>query len=162
MNIQLRSAEASDAQALTDLAYAAKRHWGYAEELIELWSGDLTITSSIVKLRKMIVATNDEKIVGMISLDTNDNQAEIDHLWVLPSHMGQGIGAILLKRLLQEAYDDGFKMIEVVSDPNAVGFYQRFGAKQTGWLDSKPKGRRLPVLTIETTPQKIEPVEPAR
>ena len=36
--MEIRQAVPDDAPRLTEIAFAAKRHWGYDESLIELWS----------------------------------------------------------------------------------------------------------------------------
>ncbi|MCL4530843.1 MAG: hypothetical protein M1485_06230 [Chloroflexi bacterium] len=37
MNIEIRRALPEEADALTEIAIAAKRHWGYPERWIEIW-----------------------------------------------------------------------------------------------------------------------------
>jgi hypothetical protein len=40
MNIIFRSGLGSDAPELTKIAFAAKRHWDYPEEWIDLWADE--------------------------------------------------------------------------------------------------------------------------
>lgn len=44
MSIALRPATPADAAVLTEIAHAAKRHWGYPERWVQLWRAALTIT----------------------------------------------------------------------------------------------------------------------
>ena len=48
MDIQIRRADPDEAPVLTELAHAAKRHWGYPESWIENWQADLTITKEFI------------------------------------------------------------------------------------------------------------------
>lgn len=150
MTIEIRKADPADASELTRLAFAAKRYWGYSEELIELWADDLTITPEEIQSRYMLVAELEDALVGMASLNTGDRSAEVDNLWILPEHIGNGLGTILLQKMIEEAGAQGFETVRVVSEPKATGFYNRFGASQVGWHESKPQGRRLPILQIPT------------
>ena len=42
MHVSIRRAQREDSDALTHLAHAAKRYWGYPNELLNLWHKDLT------------------------------------------------------------------------------------------------------------------------
>ena len=48
MNVAIRAARPDDAEALTRLAHAAKRHWRYPEEWIALWRPGLTVTPEFI------------------------------------------------------------------------------------------------------------------
>src|SRR5207302_7733682 len=39
--------------------------------------------------------------------------------------------------------------LEIASDPNAQGFYRRMGARPVGFVPSRPRGRRLPLLVVD-------------
>jgi GNAT superfamily N-acetyltransferase len=79
----------------------------------------------------------------------HDAVCEIEHLWVAPEEMGRGIGRRLLEDAVRYAARIGAAELRIVSDPNAVGFYRRAGARLAGAVDSVPPGRRLPVLTLD-------------
>ena len=69
---------------------------------------------------------------------------EINHLWVVPEHMGKNVGKVILQQL--EGRIGQKKTIKVVADPNAMAFYQNFGYQKVGEVDSRPDGRKLPLL----------------
>ena len=54
------------------------------------------------------------------------------HLWVLPEAMRRGVGRSLFSHALERARNLGFRELEIESDPNAEGFYQRMGAQRVG------------------------------
>jgi hypothetical protein len=43
--MSIRRAAPSDHHELTIIAHAAKRYWGYPDELLTLWNDSLTITT---------------------------------------------------------------------------------------------------------------------
>jgi GNAT superfamily N-acetyltransferase len=138
------------AKTLTEIAFAAKRHWGYPERWIQLWSPILTISPEFIQENDTYVALKDEKVIGFYSIAIDGQKASLEHLWVLPKYMGQGIGAKLFKHSLSRCQELGVYTLEIESDPNAHGFYERMGAKQVGQSASEVDGqpRILPILEI--------------
>ncbi len=55
--------------------------------------------------------------------------AHLRDLFVDPPYMNKGAGAMLLAEALAFARSQGAKRFSLVSDPNAVGFYERFGLR---------------------------------
>ena len=140
-----------EAACLTEIAIAAKQHWGYPESWIEAWREDLTITAGFIECHEVFAATENDKLIGFYALVTSNGLTELDHLWVLPERIGKGIGRQLLVHAIERAASIGAQRIEIVSDPNAEGFYRNAGAKPIGEVISSIEGqqRRLPRLAIE-------------
>src|SRR5438445_13851153 len=82
MHIQIRRAQPDEAAALTSIAHAAKRHWGYSENWIEHWKDDLTITPDFITSNETFVATIGEEIVGCCAIVSNDSRAELEHMYL--------------------------------------------------------------------------------
>ncbi len=146
-----RPARASDAAALTELAHASKRHWGYDEEWITLWQDDLTFTPEIIASQIVHVAEQDSGIVGVLALSHADDQAELQALWVHPDVIGRGLGGELFRRAVDLTQTFGATSLSIVSDPHAEAFYRHMGAVPIGITPSKPAGRFLPVLAYSLT-----------
>jgi Predicted acetyltransferase len=72
----------------------------------------------------------------------------MEHLWVLPNAMGQGVGRALFTHAVQRAKAFGVEAIEIECDPNAEGFYERMGATRIGGNVTKMERQQriLPVL----------------
>lgn len=147
----IRRATAADARALTEIAHAAKRHWGYPERWIEIWKDALTITSDFISINEVYVASVDGKIAGFSAVVHGDGQACLEHLWVLPEHIGTGLGKLLFTHAAGIAAATGAVAMEIESDPNAEGFYKRMGSRQIGEVVSEIEGEKrvLPMLRFD-------------
>ncbi len=153
MDIQIRRAQPDEADVLTEIAYAAKRHWGYAENWIEHWKDDLTITPDFIATNEMYVAIAGEEIAGCCALVMSDSLAELEHMWIRPAHMGNGVGRALFQQIVLRAttLNAKVKVMELSADPNAEGFYQRMGATRIGEVRSEIEGqpRVLPRMSVD-------------
>ena len=150
MNIEIRQAEPSEAQTLTAIAHAAKRHWGYPEKWVQQWEPDLTITRDFISDNEVFVAVAGEEIAGCCALVLNGSLAEIEHMWIKPEHMGSGVGRALFNYARQRAEERGALVLELSADPNAEGFYERMGTTRVGEVTADMDGnpRVLPRMRM--------------
>ncbi|HEX6373962.1 MAG TPA: GNAT family N-acetyltransferase [Longimicrobium sp.] len=134
MSINIRPAHADDAAALTAIAHAAKRHWGYPEAWIARWRDALTLTPAYIADHAVFVAAEAEvdRPRGFYALEMREADAVLDHLWVAPEWMGRGLGRDLLAHAMRTARDLGAARLEIDSDPHAEEFYRRMGAVRVG------------------------------
>jgi len=151
MDIQIRRAMPEEAAVLTEIAHAAKRHWGYPENWIEHWQGDLTITRDFISNHEVYVAVTDKEIAGCCALVVKDSQAELEHMWIRPQYMGAGYGKALFVHVMQRAVTLSAPAVELSADPNAEGFYKHMGATRIGEVRSEIEGqpRVLPRMTVD-------------
>ena len=151
MLIQIRRANPNEAESLTAIAHAAKRHWGYPESWIERWTSDLAITPDFIANNEVFVAVNGGKIVGCCALVLSDSVAELEHMWINPPDMANGIGRALFTQVKERARHLRIPALELSADPNAEGFYERMGAKRIGEVraDMDSQRRVLPRMRIE-------------
>jgi GNAT superfamily N-acetyltransferase len=140
-------AKPEDAEALTQISRAAKRHWGYPESWIESWRDVLTMRPEFIAGNTSYCVIKDDHPVGFYVL-TEEDGIHLDHLWILPEAMGRGIGRALFAHAVGEARRAGYSKIEIEADPNAEGFYQRMGAVRVGTSISEVESQRreLPLL----------------
>jgi N-acetylglutamate synthase-like GNAT family acetyltransferase len=150
MNLLIRRAKPEEAKVLTDIAHAAKRHWGYPEKWIQHWQTDLTITPEFIATNEVYVAMNGEEIVGCCAIAFNGSLAELEHMWIKPEHIGTGVGQALFLYVKERAANLKIPALELSADPNAVGFYERMGATRIGEVRSEIEGepRVLPRMKI--------------
>lgn len=146
--MEIVRAESAAAGALTKIAFAAKGHWGYPEEWIHRWAGELTVTAEYISAHPTYAAVLEGEIVGFHALQLGSSEAVLDHLWVRPNAMRKGVGRALFEHAENLARERGAGSITIVGDPNAEGFYKRMGAvvygRQPATMDGQP--RFLPLL----------------
>jgi GNAT superfamily N-acetyltransferase len=149
--MQIIRAIPDDAAALTQIAFAAKRHWGYPESWIQQWSGLLTIEPQYIAAHESYVAMMDGRILGFYSLKTELRELHLEHLWVLPEMMRQGFGRALFSHAVARVKALGHASLQIESDPNAAIFYERMGARRAGARITETEGasRELPLFVYE-------------
>ncbi|MFL6590254.1 MAG: GNAT family N-acetyltransferase [Chthoniobacterales bacterium] len=150
-------AKPEDAEALTHIAHAAKRHWGYPETWIAAWRDILTMNPEFIVGNISYCAIEADGAVGFYVLTTESDGLHLDHLWVQPEAMGRGIGRALFEHAAAQARKSGFDSIKIEADPNAEEFYQRMGARRTGTRKSEVEGtrRELPLMEFRLGPPEL-------
>ena len=146
----IRRAVSADADRLTEITIAAKRYWKYPEKWIHLWLPQLTITAEYISNHEVWMAMAEGAAVGYYSLEHLRDELWLGNLWVLPEHMGQGIGRLLFEHTFERCRRLGFSVLKIEADPNAQSFYERMGARKVGEHHSKVFGqpRTLPVMEV--------------
>lgn len=161
MTYEIRSAVLADAARLTEIAFAAKRHWNYPEHYIERWKDELTITEGYISDNIVRCISIANRPVGFYSLVVQHRQATfgeiemeagpwLDHMFLVPELHCQGLGTAFfgdLRAILAKEFPG--QPLRIFVDPNAVGFYERMGAKFERRSASSIPGREIPVFTYE-------------
>jgi GNAT superfamily N-acetyltransferase len=152
--LEIQRATPNDAEALTRIAFAAKRYWGYPERWMERWRESLTITPEFVGRNEVYAATLNEEIFGFYALVGEGPEIQLEHLWVSPERIGSGVGRLLVDHAVRRAASLGAEMLRVEADPNAEGFYRRMGATRVGETSYPIDGQRrtLPLLVVGVIP----------
>jgi GNAT superfamily N-acetyltransferase len=148
MTLEIRAAHTADARRLTEIAHAAKRHWGYDEQLITLWRDDLTVTPDLIADHPVYCAAEGAELLGFYALSGDGDVFELEHMWVDPTHIRRGVGRRLFGHAVATVRSLGGSLLRIGSDPNAEGFYVAVGAHRVGSVPSKPEGRTLPMLEL--------------
>lgn len=148
--MQIRRARPDEAEALTAMAHAAKRHWGYPEKWIEEWKSELTITPQFITDHEVFAAIVDGEIAGCCALVLTGAAAELEHMWIEPRRMRTGVGRALFQHLTRRVEQLGLNEVELSADPNAEGFYERMGATRIGEVPADVDGnqRVLPRMKL--------------
>ncbi len=153
LSIRLRPATLLDLPDLSRLAQDAKASWGYPASWLVSWASELTITQSALETLDIVVAEDGEHdagvIVGFAALAGGESTWSLEHCWVSPRHMRRGVGRMLYRHLATRVATQGGGTLTIVSDVNAVPFYQALGATRAGDVPAPMPGapdRRLPVL----------------
>ena len=149
MSITIRRAIGADAAVLTAVAHDAKRHWNYPEAWIRSWRDQLTVTPAYIEEQRVFLVEIEGVIGGFYALRGRGPVVELDHLWVAPARVGQGLGRRLVDHACRTA---GVRRIEIDSDPHAEAFYAHLGARRIGKTPAPVEGepeRYLPRMVLE-------------
>jgi GNAT superfamily N-acetyltransferase len=149
--IEIGRASPGDAEALTRIAFASKRYWGYPERWISRWSAALTITPEFVRDNGVYAAVAGGEPIGFYALSGTGHEVELEHLWVSTAWIGSGVGRLLFEHAMDSATSRGARHVEIEADPNAEGFYLRMGARRVGENVYEIEGQRraLPRMVVE-------------
>ena len=140
--MEIRRARIADAETLTDLAHRAKAHWGYPRRWMRAWDAQLTIIPGYIDMHDVWVAERDGAIVGMCALEDRGARWLLEHVWVEPACHRGGIGRALVLRALETARRRDARIVELLADPYASGFYERLGARYAGDVHAPMPGAR--------------------
>jgi GNAT superfamily N-acetyltransferase len=143
--VEIRAARAADADRLREIARVAKAHWGYNAPRVRAWAAALPLPPESDRW----VAEADGELVAWAELAPPlAGVCTLDDMWVEPAWMGRGIGTRLFAVAVGRARELGAERVEWGTEPNAVGFYERLGARRLGehpgaW------GRVVPVMGLD-------------
>lgn len=153
--IRILRGRACHAARLTEIAHAAKGYWGYPAHWIALWRNQLTMTPTFIEANEVWVAEVDGAVLGFVALTGAPPMMTLDHMWVMPVAIGQGIGSAMYRHALQRAAALGATSLEIEADPNAEPFYARMGAQTVGEVAYMIDGlrRALPLMEAQVAPQ---------
>lgn len=155
VGLTLRPAAPAEAPELDAIAIAAKRSWGYDDQVMGQWLDDLRCDPTRLDARPAQVALVSGAMVGYCQVATDRQPWELWGLWVHPDHMGMGVGHALLLWAMSLAQHAGQQHLSVDSDPHALGFYLRHGAVLVGAVPAPITGdpaRTRPQLLLATDP----------
>jgi GNAT superfamily N-acetyltransferase len=147
--LAIRPPTIDELDGLSDLCFRSKAVWGYDEEFMEAWRGELSFGLRDLELTSIAVAEHDGALIGVAQLKVVDGEADLLKLFVEPSVLRSGTGKALLAWATDVAKKLGAKRLTIEADPDAAPFYRRMGAYDVGQAPSASvPGRMLPKLAM--------------
>lgn len=155
----IRPAAPGDEEALTEIAFSAKRYWGYPDAYFEVWRDELTITEPYIRNNTVFVSLLNRGITGFYSLVNIPSDRLIggirvdkgwwlDHIFVVPERIRTGIGTLLVSHMKAICRTRGIERVLIFADPHSEGFYYKLGAEKIRDSKSSIPGRTIPVLGL--------------
>ena len=147
--VVIRRARPNEGERLKEIAIASKASWGYELGKVKAWAerGDFS-PQQLEKLVVFVVEADDREI-GWVSLEPRNGRWWLADLWIDPEWIGKGIGARLFRHAATHARAHGAVELEWEAEPNAIGFYEKMGAKYLRESEPSEWGRRLSVMGVE-------------
>ena len=133
MALQLRLAQATDAEALVEVINRAFRH--AESHIIDRDRVDSALIRSLLAKGEFLVAEDEAGVAGCVYLERREDRAYLGLLSVAPERQKAGIGSMLMRQAEQRCARAGcrfmdLRMIHLRTD-NAA-FYRRRGYVETG------------------------------
>ncbi|WP_086592702.1 GNAT family N-acetyltransferase [Hymenobacter crusticola] len=122
-----------------DMAAYLDESFGEAQQLAELH--DPNTVFLLARMQQELVASAKLRFGSTLALapgKSADTQLEISRLYVRKDWIGTGLGAALMRRIIEEARAKGCRSIVLgvwERNERAIAFYQRFGFKTIGNMD---------------------------
>ena len=140
-----------EAGVLTQIAISAKRYWKYPERWMEIWIPELTFSPEYFEANESWAAVLEGTPIAFYTWQDRNGIAWIENLWVLAEYIGTGVGKQLFQHALIRSRESGYKIMQLESDPNARGFYEKMGMRKIGEHPAEVDGqpRMIPVMEIE-------------
>lgn len=149
MDCRLRKPTTDELAELSDLCLRSKAVWGYDAAFMEACRRELTLSDDDLRSTALVAADVDGRLVGVAQVDVTDAGGDLLKLFVAPEVIGSGIGRMLFDWCRDTARRMGAPVLVIESDPGAVPFYQRMGARDAGTVPSGSiAGRVLPRLVL--------------
>lgn len=145
--LKLRVPSASELPALSSLCLRSKGYWGYDVAFLDACRDVLTLRKQDLEQDHIWVIDGLHGVVGVLHVQTNDEEAVLDKLFIDPAGMGLGAGRVLFDKAVEIMKLDGAKVMSIDADPEAEGFYTKMGAITVGRVPSTViEGRTLPLM----------------
>ena len=133
MTWRIVSAEPARLPAINALIARSKAHWPWPEGYLERALPLLAITEAYLRENQGFEVLGPAgETLAFFAVEDAEDGVHLDHLWVDPPLIGQGVGRFAFQRLLRLAEDRGWREIDVLPDPPAEGFYSKLGFTDTG------------------------------
>lgn len=151
MNIE--RAIPSDSKELSDLTFQSKAHWGFSSEQMELWRDKLMVNPDYFEQAEVFKLVHETAILAYYSfIELTPNRVKLDNMFIQASHIGTGLGKLMMKHFLKEARRRNYQSIELDAEPKAEQFYAKMGFKVIGQLETSIKNRFLPIMELNLSP----------
>lgn len=145
--INIRRAKVEDANILTSIAINSEAYWGYDEDYMESFKDTYRVSENYISNYPTFLIEDDEEIVGFYGILMNERETGLEYFFIDSKHIGKGYGKLLWSHVIGTAKSLDIKEFEIVTSPEAIGFYTKLGAIKIGEVESLVKvGRKIPRL----------------
>ena len=158
--IEIRQAQPIESDLLTEISFAAKKHWNYPDNYYDIWRDELIITKDYIHQNIVFEALYQNSVLGFYSIIENEADFYtgdifvkkgfwLEHIFIKPAYHALGIGMLLINHAKQVSRDSGITELLIFADPNAKGFYDKVGAEYLYESKSSIPGRMIPVYGLK-------------
>ena len=135
-DVTIRLARPDEQQELEALQRRASLALGEYNEQLEAHPDAIQLPIEQIEGGAVIVAEQGNHIAGFAVVLIDDDEAELDGLFVEPQHWRKGVGAALVDVAVHEARRRGLAMM-VIANPSARQFYEKCGFTVEGDAETR-------------------------
>jgi len=151
----IRPAKESEHQELTSISFESKGYWNYPKSYFDVWENELTINHEYIRTNTVFVYEINGVVLGyysIVELKENIEISEVsihkgfwlEHMFIKPHSIGQGIGRKMFEHLKQWCKSSEIKEISILADPHSKGFYEKNGCEYIKEFPSNIPNRTTP------------------
>lgn len=145
--INIRRAKVGDANILTNIAINSEAYWGYDEDYMESFKDTYRVSENYISNYPTFLIEDDKEVVGFYGILMNEGETELEYFFIDPRYIRKGYGKLLWQHVIETARSLNIKAFEIITSPEAIGFYTKLGALKIGEVESLVKvGRKIPRL----------------
>lgn len=158
--IEINKAHDSDFETLTEISFAAKRHWNYPESYFDIWKDELTITKEYINKNMVYKVLLFDTVLGFYSIVENENDFWtneifvkkgfwLEHFFIRPEFHKMGIGRLLIEHAKMISKSKNISNLLIFVDPFAKRFYDKIGAEFLCESNSSISDRLIPIYELK-------------
>jgi N-acetylglutamate synthase-like GNAT family acetyltransferase len=151
----IRKAKEIEFENLNEISLLSKSCWKYSPEQMKIFKKELKITSEYIKQNQVWIYEKNNRIIAYYSLKVllNDKIYTkvtlkkgfwLDHFFVHPNYLFQGIGTDLFNHLKNFSKLNKIDEIKILADPNSKKFYEKMGCIYISEYPSSIENRTTP------------------
>ena len=134
--LAIRLARPEEQEELEALQRRASLALGEYNQQLEAHPDAIELPMEQIEGGSVIVAELDDHVAGFAVVLIDDDEAELDGLFVEPEHWRKGIGTALVDVAVHEARRQGLAIM-VVANPSAREFYEKCGFTVEGDAETR-------------------------
>ena len=148
----IRNADPAEALALESLQRRASDVWEEYRAPLAAHPGAISPPHQAIADGRVRVAigASGRRLGFSVVLPVRDGRCELDDLFVEPDVMGRGVGRVLVDDLVARAVAAGARFVDVIANPNVIGFYERLGFRIVG--QASTQFGNAPRMTLDLAP----------
>jgi GNAT superfamily N-acetyltransferase len=149
MQTTLRTATSSDAERIADIYLLSRKLYlpyaplAHTDEDIRAW-----ISTRLIPTENVYVGVVAGNIHGFVAISKDSHGGWIDHIYLDPSKVGKGLGALLVEHAKQ-ALGNPIRLYTFQANSGARRFYQRHGFREIEFSDGASNEEKTPDVLLE-------------
>ncbi|MEN8251487.1 MAG: GNAT family N-acetyltransferase [Bacteroidota bacterium] len=156
----IRPAIKEEAKILTKISFESKGYWSYPKEYFDIWKNELSIRPEYIEENVVYVYEEGGEILGYYSIVELRENVQLsgikikkgfwlEHMFVVPRNIGQGIGTKLFNHLRKWCQSNEVYELGILADPHSIGFYEKKGCDYQREYPSTIANRTTPLFVFK-------------